>query len=56
VIFLTSADRRAENIGIKAIVMPELELRNAERHVFGADLVERANDAALEDAPNPSIV
>ena len=29
------------------IVVPELELRNVERHVFGADFVEAADDARL---------
>src|SRR3954452_22827548 len=42
---------RAENIRVMPIVVPELKLRNVERHVFGADLVEAADNAALEDRP-----
>ena len=48
---LASLNRRAENIRIEAIVVAELEFRNVQRHIFGADLVERADDAALEDRP-----
>jgi hypothetical protein len=44
-------NRRSENVIVEAIIIPELELRNVKWHVFGADLVERANDAALENAP-----
>jgi len=33
------------------IVVAELELRDVERHVFLADLVERADHTALEDRP-----
>ena len=48
---LTSADRRAENIGIEAIIVAELKLGNVERHVFGRHLVQRADNATLEDRP-----
>jgi hypothetical protein len=41
----------AENIGIAAVVVAELKFRDVERHVFLADLVERADDATFEDAP-----
>ena len=44
-------NRRSENIVVEAIIIPELELRNVERHVFGAHLVERTHHAALEDRP-----
>lgn len=47
----TSLNRRSENILVEPIVIPELELRNVEWHVFAAYLVERTDDAALEDAP-----
>lgn len=46
---LASAYRRSEDIGIEAIVIAELELGNIERHVFGAHLVESADNAAFED-------
>jgi hypothetical protein len=48
---LTSAYCRAENIGIKAVVIAELKLRDVQRHVFGAHFVERADYAVLEDRP-----
>jgi hypothetical protein len=46
-----SAYRRSKNVLIKAVIIPELKFRDVQRHVFGADLVEAANDTALEDAP-----
>jgi hypothetical protein len=49
--YLTSTNCRAEYIGVFPIVIAELELSNIERHVFGADLMERADDPALEDRP-----
>jgi hypothetical protein len=42
---------RAEDIEVVPAVMPELEFRNVERQIFAAHLVERADDPALEDAP-----
>jgi hypothetical protein len=48
---LTPPYRFSENIGIKAIVIAELEFRDVQREVFGADLVERADNAPLEDRP-----
>lgn len=33
------------------MVVTELKLRHVQRHIFGADLVERTDDTALEDAP-----
>src|SRR5260370_6031552 len=48
---LASPDRFAENIGIVAVVVPELKLRNVERQIFWAELVERADNAAFEDRP-----
>jgi hypothetical protein len=47
----TTLNRRPENVVVKAIVIPKLELCDVKWHVFGAYLVERADDAALEDAP-----
>jgi hypothetical protein len=43
--------RLTEDIRVGAVVVPELKLRDVQRHVFAADLVEAADDAALEDAP-----
>jgi len=50
-IALASIYRCSENVGIHAVVVPELELGNVRRHVFGAHLVEGTDDAALEDPP-----
>src|ERR1700753_1157958 len=36
---------------LKTIVIPELERRNVEWYVFPANVVERVNDPAIEDAP-----
>ena len=46
-IFLASADRRAEDVGVLPIVVAELKLRDVQRQVFLADLVIAADDAAL---------
>jgi hypothetical protein len=46
---LATRNSRSENIGSLAIVVPELKLRDIQRHVFAADLVEGADHAALED-------
>lgn len=43
--------RFPEDIGVVPIIVAELELCNVQRHVFGADLVEASDDAALEDRP-----
>jgi hypothetical protein len=48
---LTSLNRRSENVVIEAIIIAKLELSDIERQVFCADFVERADDAALENAP-----
>jgi hypothetical protein len=41
----------SEYVGVIAIVMPELKFRNVERQIFAADLVERADNAALNQRP-----
>src|SRR6266480_2885287 len=41
-LFLTPIDSFAENIVVLAVVVPELELSDVERHVLGTDFVERA--------------
>jgi hypothetical protein len=48
---LAPPNRRSENIGVVPIVVSELKFSDVERHVFGADLVERAHHAALENRP-----
>jgi hypothetical protein len=46
-----SLNRRAENVRIVPMVVAELKFCDVQRHVFGADLVERADDTALENRP-----
>ncbi len=48
---LTSCDSRSEYVGIEAIVIAELKLRDVQRHIFGAHFVKCANDAPFEDRP-----
>ena len=48
---LASLNRRSENVIVKPIIVPELELRNVKMQVFLADIVEGTDDAALDDAP-----
>jgi hypothetical protein len=43
---LAPANSRSENIRVEAVIIPELELRNVQRHVLLVDLVERADNAA----------
>jgi hypothetical protein len=47
----TSLNRRAENIVVETVVIAKLKFRDVQRHILAADLVERADDTALEDAP-----
>ena len=42
---------RSENVHVLSVVVTELELGNVERHILGADLVERADHAALHQGP-----
>jgi hypothetical protein len=44
-------NRRSKDVFIHAVVIPELEFRDIQRHVFLTDLVESADDPALEDRP-----
>jgi hypothetical protein len=39
-----SLNCRSENVGIEPIVVAELKFRDVERHIFGAHLVERADN------------
>lgn len=48
---LTPFNCRSENVRVEAVIIAELKFSDIERHIFGADLVERADDPALEDAP-----
>lgn len=48
---LASADRRAEDVRILAVIIAELKFRNIQRHIFGADFVEATNNPAFEDRP-----
>ena len=41
----------SENVRVVPIVIAELKLRDVQRQILVADLVERADDAALEDRP-----
>jgi hypothetical protein len=49
--FLAALDRRAENVIVEAVIVAELELRNVKMQILFADVVEGANDAALDDTP-----
>ena len=42
---------RTKYIDVLSIVIAELKFRDVQRHVFGADLVERADHAALNQRP-----
>src|SRR5437879_4137542 len=48
---LACPDRCSENIRVLPIVVPELELIDVQREIFGADLMERSDDAALHQRP-----
>jgi hypothetical protein len=43
--------RGSEHVGIVAVVITELKLRDVQRQIFSAHLVERTDYAALEDRP-----
>ena len=42
---------RSEDVRVVPVIVSKLELGDIERKILSADLVERADDAALEDAP-----
>ena len=48
---LAPANRRSENVGVETVVIAELKLGDVQRQIFGADFVEGADHAALEDRP-----
>ncbi len=48
---LTTPDGLAENVGVLAVVVAELELRDVQRQIFARNLVERADHAALNQRP-----
>src|SRR5262249_9021162 len=41
----------SENVGVVAVIVAKLKFRDVQRHIFGAHLVERADDAALKERP-----
>jgi hypothetical protein len=47
---LTFLNSRSENVIVEAIIIAKLELCNVEMQVLFTDLVESANDPALENA------
>lgn len=42
---------RSKHVGVEAVIIPELKLGDVERQILGADFVERAHDAALNQRP-----
>jgi hypothetical protein len=46
-----SCYRCSKDIIVEAVIIFELTFRNVKRHVFGADLVERADNRPLKDRP-----
>ena len=46
-------NRCAEYVGIQALVVAKLELVDVQMQVLLADLVERPDDPALHDGPEP---
>ena len=49
-------NRHSENVIVEAIIVPELELCNVKMQVFLADVVECADDTALDDAPEAIVL
>ena len=43
--------RGREDVGVVAVIVAPFEFSHVERQVFGADMVERAHDAALQERP-----
>jgi hypothetical protein len=48
---LASPDRFSEDVLVLTVVVPELKLGNIQRQILAADLVERADHAALYQRP-----
>ena len=48
---LIATDCRSENVGVLAVIVSELKLRNIERQIFAADLVIATDDTALNQRP-----
>lgn len=46
-----ATNRRAEDVGVKPVVVSELKFRNVQRQVLGAHFVEGANNTALQNRP-----
>src|SRR5260370_12608609 len=49
--FSAFLNRRPEDIHVQSVVIAELELRDIERQILFADLVERPDHAALDERP-----
>ena len=43
--------RRLKHIGVHAVIVAKLKLRDVQRHIFGAHFVERTDHAAFKDRP-----
>ena len=48
---LTARNCRPEDIGVVAVVIPELEFGDVQRQIFAADLMEASHNAALQQRP-----
>jgi hypothetical protein len=48
---LASAEHRAEDVRVCAVIIAELKLRDIQRQILGTDLMECANNATFEDRP-----
>jgi hypothetical protein len=48
---LTTLDRLSEDVVVLAVVVTELELSDVQRQILAADLMERADHAALHQRP-----
>jgi hypothetical protein len=49
--FLTSTNRRTEDVVVLPIIVPELKRHNIQRKVLGRDLMKVADDATLDQRP-----
>jgi hypothetical protein len=48
---LASNNRLSKDVSLEAVIVPELKLRDIERYIFSARLVECAGYTALENRP-----
>src|ERR1700722_5477954 len=54
-LLLASLNRRSENVIVKAIIVPELELRNVKMQILFADVVECTDHAAFDKSGHIAI-